>query len=102
MIRYLVLVNFQERGFLNIAESPARAERFHAAAEAMGASIESIYWTLGPYDGVFVITAPDETVAAGLVLQLGRDGNVRTTMLRAFDADEFTDVLVKASAEPGE
>ena len=100
MTRYLVLVNFQERGFLNIAESPARAERFHAAAKAMGATIEALYWTLGPYDGVFVISAPDETVAAGLVLQLGRDGNVRTTMLRAFDADEFTDVLVKASAEP--
>mgnify|MGYP000225817200 CR=1 FL=1 len=64
----------------------------------MGATIESAYWTLGVYDGAFVISAPDDATAAALTLKLGRDGNVRTTMLRAFDADEFGEVLGKVTS----
>ncbi len=97
MTRFVVLINFSETGFSNIAKSPSRAEQFRAAAEKEGAKIESVLWTVGPYDGVFVISAPDEKTAAALVLRLRRDGFVRTTMLRAFDADEFGEVLAGVS-----
>lgn len=98
MTRYIVLLNFLEQGFGNVAESPARAEDFRSAAAKVGAKVESAYWTLGTYDGVFVISAPDDATAAALTLKLGRDGNVRTTMLRAFDAGEFGEVLAKVTS----
>ena len=62
-----------------------------------GAEIDSVYWTLGSFDGMFIISAPDEETAAGLVLKLGRSTAVKTCMLRAFTADEFLKVLSKAS-----
>ena len=98
MTRFVVLVDFLEKGFSNVAESPSRAEQFRATAEKDGVTVESVFWTLGAHDGVLVISAPDEMTAAALVLKLGRDGNVRTTMMRAFDADEFRQVLSKITS----
>jgi len=98
MTRYIVLLNFLEQGFGNVADSPSRAEQFRSAAAELGAKVEWAYWTLGPYDGAFVLSAPDDATAAALTLKLGRDGNVRTTMLRAFDADEFHEVLGKVTS----
>lgn len=95
MTRFVVCLNFLEKGFSNILESLTRAKDFQASAAAMGAKIEFSCWTLGQYDGIFVLSAPDETTAAALVLKLGRDGNVRTTMMRAFDADEFAAIVSK-------
>ncbi len=97
MARYVVLLNFTEKGLASIKESPSRAEAFKKAASKAGASVESVYWTLGSYDGILVLSAEDEATAVGLALKLGKAGNVRTTMLRAFDAGEFGQIAAKAS-----
>lgn len=95
MTRYVVLLNFSKEGVGAIKSSVDRAREFKAAAAKMGASVESQYWTLGEYDGVFVLSAPDEATAAALVLELGRRSSVRTTMLRAFDETEFKTIVEK-------
>ncbi len=97
MSRYIVLVNFTEKGAASVKESPARAEAFRAAAGRLGATVESVFWTLGPHDGVIVLSAPDEATAAAVGLQLSKAGNVRTCMLRAFDETEFKGVVAKVS-----
>ena len=97
MVRYLVLVSFTEKGIAAAKESPGRAEAFRAAAARSGANVESLYWTLGPYDGMVVLSAPDDATAAAVVLELAKTGKVRTTMLRAFDAGEFKTVAGKLS-----
>ena len=95
MTRYVVLLNFSKEGVGAIKSSVDRAREFRAAAAKVGASVESQYWTLGEYDGVFVLSAPDEATAAALVLELGRRSSVRTTMLRAFDEAEFKTIVEK-------
>ncbi len=95
MMRYVVLLSFTGKGLAGVKDSPARAEAFRQAADKVGAKIETVYWTMGAYDGVVVLSAADEATAAGLVLQLARGGNVKTSMLRAFDVDEFKAVLGK-------
>ena len=70
---------------------------FCAAAERVGAKVESMYWTLGAYDGVLVLNAPDDATAAAVVLELGKGNAVRTNMLRAFDAEEFGNIATKIS-----
>ena len=95
MIRYVVLLKFTQQGESKINDSPQRAKAFKDKAAKLGASVEAQYWTVGPYDGVLVFSAPDEATAAGLILGLGRDANVSTCMLRAFDAAEFQSVLGK-------
>lgn len=97
MIRYVVLLNFLEKGVADVRDSVARAEAFRTAAGKVGATVESQFWTQGAYDGVFVLTAPDETTAAALVLDLARSNAVRTCMMRAFDSGEFKNIADKLS-----
>lgn len=95
MCRYVVLLKFTERGVAEIRESVDRAAAFREAASKAGAAIDSQFWTIGPYDGLLVLRAPDEATAAALVLGLSREANVSTCMLRAFDSEEFKGVVAK-------
>jgi len=93
MVCYLVLINFTDKGVSNVKHSADRAKKFAAAAEKVGAKVESQIWTVGAYDGAFMLSASDDKTASGLVLALSQDDNVRTTMLRAYDAQEFAGVV---------
>jgi uncharacterized protein with GYD domain len=95
MSKHAVLLKFTQQGLSNVSKSPARAEAFRAQASKMGAKVETLLWTAGPYDGLIVFDAPDETTAAALVLRLGQSGDMSTCMLRAFDTEEFQAVLNK-------
>lgn len=97
MLRYVVLLKFTEKGVAAVKDSVARADAFRAAAAKSGAKIEALYWTLGPYDGLIILSAPDEATAAAIVLDAGTGGHIRTSMLRAFDEDEFKSVIAKLS-----
>lgn len=94
---YIGLIRFTERGAKNFRKSPDRAAAFAAATEKAGAKILAQYWTLGEYDGVIVLDAPDDETATSLMLSLTSLGNVRTTTLRAFTAAEMKAVVAKAS-----
>ena len=95
MIRYVVLLKFTENGITHIGQSSDRAASFRGNVEKAGGRVEAQFWTIGPYDGVVVFSAPDETTAAGLVLGLGKAASVSTCMLQALDAQEFKAVLGK-------
>ncbi len=95
MVRYVVLLTLTEKGIAAVKDSPNRAESFRAAAAKAGVSIETLFWTVGQYDGMIVLNAPDEAAAAAVVLELGKGNHTRSCMLRAFDADEFRNILGK-------
>jgi len=96
-MRYVVLLKFTESGIAAIQDSIGRAEAFRSKVAAVGGELESVFWTVGPYDGMFVLSAPDEATASALVLGLGKSHEVETCMLRALDAGEFKAVLDKMS-----
>ena len=93
MERYLMLFKFTDKGFGGVQDSPQRAQAFKDAAAKVGATVEFQIWTFGEYDGALLMSAPNTQVAGQLALNLGRLGNVRTTMMRAFDAAEFKKLL---------
>lgn len=66
-----------------------------AMAAKAGANVKSIYWTLGHYDLVVTMEAPDAATATSLNLAVGGLGNIRTETLTAFTADEFGKILGK-------
>ena len=67
-------------------------------AGKFGASLSQIFWTMGAYDAVGIVQAPDDESATAFAVALSSQGNVRTTTMRAFDAGEMRQVLAKASA----
>ena len=82
---YIALLDYTDQGIKNIQDSPQRADQFNQLAEKAGARVLSQYWTIGAHDGVLVLEAPSDEVAASIFLALGARGNVRTTTLRAFE-----------------
>ena len=85
MKTFIALLDFTDQGIRRIEDSPHRADQFNAMAERAGARVAAQYWTIGSHDGVLILEAPNDEVAASVLLALGRSGNVRTTTLRAFE-----------------
>ena len=89
---FIVLLDFTDQGIRNVADSPHRADQFNEMASRRGAKIVAQYWTIGSHDGVLIMEAPNDEVAASILISLASAGNVRTTTLRAFhwaDAKEL-------------
>jgi uncharacterized protein with GYD domain len=51
------------------------------------------YWTIGPYDVVYILEAPDDESATAFLLDAGSRGVVRTTTLRTYDRDEMSRII---------
>ena len=95
MATYILLGQFTEQGIRNVKDTTKRAQALNDLAKKFGATVTSTYWTIGQYDVVAIIDAPDDMALTGLLLSLGAAGNVRTQTLRAFSADQMGQILGK-------
>ena len=93
MAHYIVLMNYTEQGLQNIQESPSRADAVKRLATNLGGEVKELYLTMGPYDLVAIVEAPNDEAVAKVALALGAKGNVDTTTLRAFTEPEFRDIV---------
>ena len=96
MKTYVALVNWTQKGIEEFRESPSRVDKAKAAIAAAGGEMKSFYLTLGRYDMVAVIEAPDDEAYARVMLVLGSKGGVRTETLRAFPEDEYRNIVAAA------
>lgn len=101
MATYVTLIRFTEQGAKNVRETRKRADAFRDAAQKAGATVREIYWTLGAYDGLLILDAPDEQTITSIMVDLGALGNVRTQTMRAFDQDEIGQVLERGGGNAG-
>lgn len=93
MATYIVLGNFTDQGIRNIKETGKRVEAVRSAAGKLGITVKEVYWTLGQFDAVLIVDAPDQAAVTALGLSIGAAGNVRTQTLRAFTAEEMGGIL---------
>ncbi|WP_030746672.1 GYD domain-containing protein [Streptomyces sp. NRRL F-5135] len=97
MPTYVALLSWTDQGVRNYKDTAERAEAFGSAAQGLGARLLNIYWTVGPYDLVAIVEAPDDETATAALLRLGGVGNVRSTTLRAFGREEMEHIIAKAA-----
>jgi uncharacterized protein with GYD domain len=97
MATYISLLNWTDQGIRNFADTLQRADAARALAQRMGGSVTNIFWTVGQYDLVTVADFPDDESGTAFLLALGSQGNVRTTTLRAYNANEVAGVISKLS-----
>lgn len=95
MPAFIILGSFTDQGVRSVKDTTKRAEKFREMAKQHGASVKEIYWTLGQYDVVSIVEAPDVTSVTALGLSMGMAGNVRTQTLPAFSVDDMAKVLSK-------
>ena len=95
MAQYVVLVNWTDQGIANAKDTVSRAEAFREMAASMGGTVGTLLWTLGRYDIVGFMEAPDDETAAAISMRVSGLGSVRTETLRAFTADEVAGITGK-------
>lgn len=97
MATYIALIDWTEQGVKGFRESVDRYEAAREHFEQMGVRLTQVYWTLGGHDIVAVAEADDDETMAAATLMLGAQGNLRTTTMRAFSAEEMRAVIAKTS-----
>jgi uncharacterized protein with GYD domain len=50
MATYIALMNWTDQGIRNVKDTVQRRDQADSLAQKHGASIEQVYWTVGPYD----------------------------------------------------
>lgn len=93
MPTFISTLRLTEQGLRTVRDTTQRAAAFQSAAKKMGVTVQQVYWTLGPNDGVLVFDAPDEEAATAAMLQLAAAGNVHTQTARAYQAAEMDKIL---------
>ena len=95
MASYVCLIQFSDQGIRNIQDTVKRGDAAIAQAQKMGVKIVEEYWTMGAYDGVVIIEAPDDETLSAFILKVGSLGNVKAQTLRAFRRNEMEAILAK-------
>ncbi|MGA7973968.1 MAG: GYD domain-containing protein [Pseudolabrys sp.] len=90
-----MLANYTDQGIRGVNDTSARAQAFRDAGKKMGIDVTDFYWTLGGYDMVTIMDAPDAETVTALGLSVGKLGNVRTQTLQAFDPPAMERVMTK-------
>lgn len=95
MPTFVTLMNWTDQGIKSFRDSTDRADAARAAWQPLGITLKDIYWTIGSYDLVCIVEAPDPESLTAALLMLGAQGNLRSTTMRAFSADEMRTVIAK-------
>ena len=95
MAMYVSLLQFTDEGIRNIKDTIKRAAAATAEAEKMGAKVSDAFWTMGAYDVVLLLDAPNDETMTAFTLKLGSLGNVKTQTMRAFRREEMEGILAK-------
>jgi uncharacterized protein with GYD domain len=97
MPSYIALMNWTDQGVKTFRDSVDRADAAEIALSPAGIKFKDLYWTVGSHDLVAIFEAPDDETLAAALLTLAAQGNLRTTTLRAFTAEEMRGVIAKAT-----
>lgn len=93
MPTFIMLTNLTAEGVKTLKSNPTRVGEVNKEVEQLGAKVISQYATLGQYDFITVIEAPDEKAMAKISVELGSRGTMSTQTLSAIPAEELASSL---------
>ena len=93
MSTYIMLSSWTDQGIRQIKDSPDRLDAARQLCRQHGAEIIEFYMTLGAYDMVIIIEAPNDEEFAKLAVSIAKGGNIRTTSLKAFGEDDYRKII---------
>jgi uncharacterized protein with GYD domain len=93
MPKYIELINYTQQGIENVKDSPNRFDAFKKLCKSMGANVDAIYLTMGRYDLVVIVDAPDSEVIAKIMLTTASKGSASTETLQAFTEEEYRRIM---------
>ncbi len=87
------MINWTAQGVTTVKDSYTRAMAANKLFEQAGGKWVHRYYTMGPYDLVGVVEAPDDDAIFRLCMKMGAKGNIRTTTMRAWSDKEASEIL---------
>ena len=86
---YVLLSNLSSQGVQTLKSNPDRLREVNRDVEELGAKVLHQWATLGPFDFVNVVEAPDNATIARVSVALGARGSTKIQTLSAMTIDEF-------------
>jgi uncharacterized protein with GYD domain len=90
---YILLSNLTAQGVQTLKSNPDRLQAVNKDVEELGAKVLHQWATLGPYDFVNVVEAPDAATIARVSVALGARGSAKLMTLTALEIDELLAAL---------
>jgi uncharacterized protein with GYD domain len=93
MPTYILLTTLTAQGLQTLKSNPGRLREVNKDVEELGARVVHQWMTIGTYDFVNVVEAPDETTIARVSVALGARGSSKLQTLTAIEIDDFLAAL---------
>ena len=87
--------NLTDEGWKTIKEKPERIKEVNRELESFGVKVLHQYATLGPYDFVNIVDAPDNKTIARISIELGSRGTIQIKSMPAIPIEEFVATIKK-------
>jgi uncharacterized protein with GYD domain len=89
MPTYLMLTTLTEKGIQTLHANPGRLREVNRDVEELGAKVLHQWASLGAYDFVNIVEAPDDLTIAKVSVALGARGSARLESLPLISIDDF-------------
>jgi uncharacterized protein with GYD domain len=93
MPTYILLSTLTPEGVQTVKNNPSRIREVNHEVEQLGAKVTAQWATLGHFDFVNIVEAPDEKVMARVSLELGSRGTAHYESMTAIPIDDFIAAL---------
>jgi uncharacterized protein with GYD domain len=90
---YVLLSRLSQQGVATLKSNPDRLKEVNRDVEELGAQVLHQWATLGDFDFVSVVEAPDIATIARVSVALGARGSTKIQTLPALTIDEFIATL---------
>jgi uncharacterized protein with GYD domain len=93
MPTYVMLSTLTPQGVQTLKSNPDRLREVNRDVEELGARVVHQWATLGPFDFINVVEAPDDATIAKVSVALGARGSAKLQSMAAMTIDEFLRAL---------
>jgi uncharacterized protein with GYD domain len=93
MPTYIMLSSLTAQGVQTLKSNPDRLKEVNKDVEELGAKVLHQWATLGPFDFINVVEAPDAATIARVSVALGARGSAKLQTLTALEIDDLLAAL---------
>jgi uncharacterized protein with GYD domain len=90
---FVMLTTLSPEGVQTVKNNPNRIKEVNKEIESLGAEVKAQWATLGRFDFINIVEAPDEATMARVSMELGSRGTARYESLAAIPIEDFIAAL---------
>lgn len=90
---YILLSQLSQQGVATLKSNPDRLHEVNRDVEELGARVLHQWATLGEWDFISIVEAPDTATIARVSVTLGARGSTKIQTLSALTIDEFVKTI---------